>query len=392
MERSRRPDPGFQLERVVDLGRKHLDFDVVLALEATAGRPICRAVAGDRSALGIARDGRWPFPIPRLSVPLRFSDGDLYGWLSAVDNASERTRDLAPDVSFMSLLADLVIDDLDAYRERERLRDGLIELLETEQVMVAYQPIYDLTSNRCLGVEALARFSEPFSRPDVTFHAAQQLGLGVQLEELVVRRAWDVIDLLGENQFLALNLTPCALLELARRARRRMDVDLSSVVVEITEHEAIDAYAALRDELAELRSRGLRVAVDDIGAGYASLRHVLELGPDIVKVDRYLIDGISRDGARRAAVGSFVALAHGLGSMIVAEGIESEEDLRAVRELHIDAAQGYLLGRPSTDPAALRAWVGQDSSGSALGWRAASATGVSLAASVMSRLPRPRVK
>jgi EAL domain-containing protein (putative c-di-GMP-specific phosphodiesterase class I) len=192
-----------------------------------------------------------------------------------------------------------------------------------------------------------------------TFAIAEQLGLGFRLEELVVRRAWHTLTKLGKGQYLSLNLTPDSLLELARRANHRPDADLSAIVVEITEHRAIEAYAELRDELARLRKRGLRVAVDDVGSGYASLRHVLELRPDIVKVDRWLIHGLAEDCARKIAVKSFVSLAHKLESVIVAEGVERREDLRAVYELGMNAAQGYLLGKPSTDPDALAGWISE---------------------------------
>jgi EAL domain-containing protein (putative c-di-GMP-specific phosphodiesterase class I) len=107
-----------------------------------------------------------------------------------------------------------------------------------------------------------------------------------------------------------------------------------------------------------LRERGLRVAVDDAGAGYASLRHVLELRPDFIKVDRSLIHGISSDHARRVAVSGFLSLALDLGSTVVAEGVERAADLSAVRELGLHAAQGYLLGRPTTSLDGLTRWIG----------------------------------
>jgi EAL domain-containing protein (putative c-di-GMP-specific phosphodiesterase class I) len=105
----------------------------------------------------------------------------------------------------------------------------------------------------------------------------------------------------------------------------------------------------LHRELEPLRRRGLRIAVDDAGAGYSSLRHVLELRPDFIKIDRWLIDGIAHDHARRVAVGAFMSLARDLGSVVIAEGVEQAADLAAVRRLGLHAVQGYLLGRPTTD-------------------------------------------
>jgi EAL domain-containing protein (putative c-di-GMP-specific phosphodiesterase class I) len=261
----------------------------------------------------------------------------------------------------MSMLGELIIDDLDEQRRQEQFRSDIVELIETENLEVAYQPIIDLRSDRCIGIEALARFPEPFSRPDHTLASAEQVGLSLELERLVVIQAWKMLPLLGPGQFLALNLSPDALVELARRANLRDDLPLGQLVIEVTEHSVVESYAALHKELTPLRGRGLRIAVDDAGAGYSSLRHVLELRPDFIKVDRSLIHGIADDHARRVAVSAFLSLALDLGSSVVAEGVERPADLRTVRELGLHAVQGYLLGRPTTDRAALSRWIGQES-------------------------------
>jgi EAL domain-containing protein (putative c-di-GMP-specific phosphodiesterase class I) len=222
-------------------------------------------------------------------------------------------------------------------------------LVEAEHVDVAYQPILDVHGKGCIGIEALARFPAPFGPPDVTLTAAGTVGLGLEVERLAIRQAWKMIPALGPGQFLALNVSPNALIELARRANLRDDLPLAQLVVEITEHTAIQSYAALHEQLVPLREQGLRIAVDDAGAGYASLRHVLELRPDFIKVDRSLIHGLADDHARRVAVTAFLSLALDLGSTVVGEGVERPVDLTAVRELGLHAAQGYLLGKPSTD-------------------------------------------
>jgi EAL domain-containing protein (putative c-di-GMP-specific phosphodiesterase class I) len=192
----------------------------------------------------------------------------------------------------------------------------------------------------------------------LTLTAAKTVGLSLELERLAIRKAWKIIPYLGPGQFLALNVSPDALVELARRANLRDDLPLTQLVVEITEHAAVESYAALHRELAPLRQLGLRIAVDDAGAGYASLRHVLELQPDFIKVDRSLIHGIADDHARRVAVSAFLSLALDLGSTVVAEGVERPADLSAVGDLGLHAVQGYLLGRPTMDPGALSRWIG----------------------------------
>ena len=132
---------------------------------------------------------------------------------------------------------------------------------------------------------------------------------------------------------------------------------LTNLVLEITEHAAVESYSELRSSLQAVREQGLRLAIDDAGAGYASLKHVVELAPDIIKIDRSLVDGVSADRARRSVVSAFVLLALDLGATVVAEGVECRADvLQAVEDLGVDAAQGYLLARPSTSRLQLTKW------------------------------------
>jgi EAL domain-containing protein (putative c-di-GMP-specific phosphodiesterase class I) len=349
------------LDRAVEFAHRHLPFDVAYVAELRGGRQVYRAVAGDAASFNIVLDDGPALDHAAIgayaSVPVRLSDGTLYGTLCCLSRSLSPTIDERA-TQVLSMLAELIVDDLDELRRRDDLRRELTEVIEMERVDVAYQPIFDPRSDRCLGIEALARFPEPFGRPDETFAAAERVGLGLELERLVVSRAWEMIPRLGVGQFLAVNVSPATLLQLARKANRREELPLTKVVVEVTEHSAVEAYAALRDELVPLRERGLRVAVDDAGAGYASLRHVLELRPDFIKLDRWLIHGLADDWARRVAVGAFVSLARELGAKVVAEGVERPADLAVIRDLGLDAAQGYLLGRPTTDQDLVSRWFG----------------------------------
>jgi EAL domain-containing protein (putative c-di-GMP-specific phosphodiesterase class I) len=381
------------LDRVVALAHCHLTLDAVFLAELTDAGEVCRAAAGEiasfRSVLGGAGSGERTLcaqlvagalpsivldagadervtrlngireaPVGSLiGVPVRLSDGTSYGALFGLNSSSEQPLD-DRDVRFMSMLGELIVPELDEQRANERLHADLMQLVDTDTVEIAYQPIIDLREERCIGIEALSRFPEPFGAPELTFRAAKTVGLGLELERLAIRQAWKIIPSLGPGQFLALNVSPEALVELAHRANLRSDLPLTQLVVEITEHAAVESYAALHAELAPLRHRGLRIAVDDAGAGYASLRHVLELQPDFIKMDRSLIHGIADDHARRVAVGAFLALAVDLGSTVVAEGIERPADLCAVRDLGLHTAQGYLLGKPTLSAAELSGWIG----------------------------------
>jgi len=208
-------------------------------------------VIRDAAADGRAGDLPPGHPIPLgafIGVPLRLSDGERFGALCGLSRTPRPALD-DRDVRFMSMLGELIVEDLHEHRRQQKLRAALLGLIEAEDLKVAYQPIIDLQSEDCLGIEALARFPEPFAKPDWTLAAAQGFGLSMELERLVVSQAWKVLPLLGPGQFLALNLAPDALLELAAGASLRDDLPLDQVVVEVTEHSVVDCYETLHREL-----------------------------------------------------------------------------------------------------------------------------------------------
>ncbi len=297
-----------------------------------------------------------------VGIPLLLSDGSTYGVLAGISCSSE-VQSGDGDVRFLRMIGELIRPRIEAQRRLDDLRAELEKVTETERITIAYQPIFELSSGRCLGLEALARFEEPFSNPAATFAAAERTGLGIDLEELAVSKAWAAVSNLGADQFLALNVSPAGLDALAPRARARPEVDLRQIVVELTEHAIVGSYDRLRSQLQPLRARGLRLSVDDAGAGYASLHHIVELEPDIVKVDLSLVQGVAHNRARQVAVKSFVTLSEDLGATIVAEGIETPADLESLVQLGVTAGQGYLLGRPSTRPRDLHKWLSTETRG-----------------------------
>lgn len=379
------------MQRVLELARRHLDMDLAFVAEFTEGRQVYRGIDGDGASFGCAvGDGpplratycrlmvadQIPNAVPDavahpllrelpatrqaeigayVGVPLRLPDGSLYGSLCCLSHA--RASVDQRDARFLAMLGELLAADLQAERDRLGERDRFGELIEHGRLEVALQPIVDLSSGRALGVEALSRFPAGFGPPDAVFAAAHQAGLGLALERLAAVRAYEALSLLAPDQYLALNLTPGAAMALAEESRTMPDAPYHRIVLEITEHAAVQNYAALRERLAHARAQGLRLAIDDAGAGYASLHHIVELRPDVIKIDRSLIHGMSADRARRSVVKALIALARDLGAAVVAEGVERQADLVAGRKLGICAAQGYLLGRPTTDRAQLVAWV-----------------------------------
>jgi EAL domain-containing protein (putative c-di-GMP-specific phosphodiesterase class I) len=253
------------------------------------------------------------------------------------------------------MLAELVVDDLEEQRQRDRRRAEITDLILGERVTIALQPVVDLHTGRCIGVEALSRFPTAAGSPETVFAAAHDVGLGLELERMTAARALALRSRIAADQALAINLTPAVAMVLADED---LGGPLTQLVLEITEHEAVDSYASLRDRLQPLRDRGLRLAIDDAGAGYASLQHIIELQPELIKIDRSIIDGLAKDKARRSVVSGFVLLALDLNGRVVAEGVERADDLQAAADLGVDAAQGYLIARPSIDPDDHAYWAG----------------------------------
>lgn len=223
-------------------------------------------------------------------------------------------------------------------------------LLDAGGPAAALQPIADLATGRVTGAEALARFEvEPRRAPDVWFGEAQEVGLGAELEISAVRAAVRRVDELPEGAYLSVNVSPPVAL-LPDFLQAVEDVHPTRLVLEVTEHARIEDYDRLEDGLRPLRERGVRLAVDDAGAGFASLRHILRLRPDYIKLDLSLTRDVDTDPARRALAVALTTFASEIGAAVVAEGIETASELRALRDLGVGYGQGYFLARPSFDP------------------------------------------
>lgn len=216
---------------------------------------------------------------------------------------------------------------------------------------LAFQPIVDLKHGSAVGYEALSRFEPPEGFHDVAppewFEAAQRLGVGAELEARVVAMALDARDRLPPNTFLTINLSPWVVDTPPVRRILEGPRGLHRVVLEITENAAVDDYAALDAAFASLRGRGAYLAVDDAGAGYASLSHILRLRPDFVKLDRELVTGVDHDEAKLALVEMFGHFAGRVDAWLLAEGVETVAELASLTRLSVPLAQGYFLGRPA---------------------------------------------
>ena len=232
-----------------------------------------------------------------------------------------------------------------AREERLAAVDRIRRAVAGDGMRMVFQPIVDLSDRRTVGVEALARFAGPPNRsPELWFGEAAAVGLAEELEIAAMQMALRSLDRIPNGAHLALNASHRTAV-----STRLLDVlcesDPTRIVIEITEHERADDYEALRRSLERLRRRGVRVAIDDAGAGF-SLRHAITLDPHILKLDISLTRDVDSDRARRALASALVRFAEEMDVTVVAEGIQSEAELRELRELGVRYGQGYLLGEP----------------------------------------------
>lgn len=250
-----------------------------------------------------------------------------------------------------------------ARQDREAAATRVRHALAAATVQVALQPIVDLAGHGWAAAEALARFPDGRG-PDRWFEDAHLAGLGTELELLCLDEALLLLvpddgspSPLPPEVTLSVNASPSLILDPRLRASLvRLGPALSRLTLEITEHAEVTAYDDIHDALTPLRERGMRLAVDDTGAGYASFAHVLKLRPDEIKLDRSLVTGIDGDAARRAFVTAIVILALELGAVVTGEGVETAAELRALGDLGVDQAQGYHLARPTVSRATWTSW------------------------------------
>lgn len=282
-----------------------------------------------------------------ISVPLRLKDGSVYGSFCCLSRSPDRSltqRDLATVKAF----ADLAVGQIERELEAEALRRARVERIErslaARQPVIHLQPIHRLDDSAPVGAEALARFPDFEERPpSAWFDEAFEVELGVELELAAIRQALGAFPYLAPGQYLSVNVSPLTILS------GRVEPLLAAaggrpLVLEVTEHHRVDDYRALAAALDRLRPWA-RIAIDDVGAGYAGLRHIVALRPDLLKLDISLTRDIHRDPAKRALAVALASFADHIGCVIVAEGIERPEERRALQDLGILYGQGWLFSR-----------------------------------------------
>ena len=301
----------------------------------------------DPFSKGLIRDGFRTV----ANVPIRW-EGQLIGILALAskdaDGPSWMTSRLAVFEELGSYAGALFGAEAEMFSERETLRTRILSIMCGRQFHPVFQPFVELESGRVVGYEALTRFDD-LESPDLRFMQAHSVGLGNELEALCATMALDAASELPEDIWLSLNFSPAALID--GDAAEVVAAVSRQLVIEVTEHAQIKNYPAIRRALSEIDH--CQLAVDDAGAGYTSLSHILELQPDFVKLDISLVRDIDTDPARQAMIAGMCHFAAQSGTTLIAEGIETEAEAKMLRELGVPLGeggmlgQGYFFGRPA---------------------------------------------
>lgn len=374
------------IDRVLQSVRQHLGMEVAYVSEFVGNESVYRAVdapglealikPGDSRSLDDVYcrhilAGRLPELIPdtaaiplaaampitqavpigaHVSVPLALSDGSVYGMFCCLSPSANRSLN-ARDLQVMRAFADIAARQIDQDRQVRHAREAryarIARIIDNRAFDIHVQPIWDFVHDQPVGFECLSRFTdEPRRSPDKWFAEAVEVGLGVPLELAAIEAALGRAGHFPDPIYLTINASADALMAPAfERAIAGFDPD--RLVIELTEHGAVHDYEGLLAKLNGLRLRGVRLAIDDAGAGYAGLQHIVRLRPDIIKLDMALTRDVDTDPARRALASALIFYARETGCQVLAEGIETDAELQTLKLLGVAKGQGYRLGRPT---------------------------------------------
>lgn len=377
---TRRPIREIAIERVLAMGRERFGMDLAIVCELRGARAALRARDGDVGSFGgfspsaespitaVVReilDGHLPMvmssvvavDIAQLRVagvgsfvaaPVRRTDGSALGLFLLVSHFDTPNLDdaAAAEVAILAHAIEKLSDeatDPSPVAGEDEIRD----VIESDDIAMVFQPIIDLAHGWTVGWEALARFPHGADRgPDQWFADAERIDRGVQLESMAARSALANLDRIPSGTFLAVNVGPRTLasdgfVDLLE------GMPLRRIVLELTGRVTIQDPAPFNRVMDALHSQGARLAVDDAGGGFTSLSAMMELAPDIIKIDPILVRGVEDDPVKRALVAGLVAFAEEVGAITTAEGVESLQEASALRALGVGCAQGHQFGRPA---------------------------------------------
>ncbi len=284
-----------------------------------------------------------------ISVPLKLADGRVYGTFCAFSRRPNQDLD-GRDLAFLRVLADIsavyLEQHLHARASEDTVRRNLRSLIENRQISTQFQPIVCLADGCTTGYEALTRTVAHRIPPDKLFKLAALHGLTDPLVELAMESTFHSSLTLAQDAYISVNAGPDELLTGLVEKLFRQQRAPARYVLEITEHAIVNDYQEMLTCLTRLRQLGVRIAVDDAGAGYASFRHILNLKPDIIKLDISLVRNIHVDRDRQDLIAAIAEFSRRRGYALVAEGLETPQELQELIKLNVQYVQGYLLSRP----------------------------------------------
>ena len=269
--------------------------------------------------------------------------------LRAVHRAVDGRASLAVS-SLASMTEQLVERGSDrTARERRAAGDRIARAIEGVGMETVFQPIVDLFAGRVVGLEALVRFrGTPRHRsPEAWFAEADSVGLRPELELAAIELAISHLDRIPDETYLSVNLSPGTIC--SEEVPRVLGDEAHRVMLEVTEGPLADEER-VAGCLRALRDLGAKIAIDDVGAGYAGLSRIVVLAPEFIKLDRAVVAGVAADPFRRSLIQRMVSFASDVGIEVIAEGIETQADLEELRALSVPFGQGFHLGRPGPLP------------------------------------------
>lgn len=378
-----------KLSKLLALVRKHLDMDVAFISEFISGERVFKFVNNQSTNKAVTVGNSDPIedtyckkiadnqldpiipdtknhPITKvmpvteklnigayIGVPIILSCGNIYGTFCCFKSHADDSLNNR-DLSFLKVIAEMATELIEKKFKYDQLhhdaKSAIEQVIKNKSIKMYFQPIFCLATNKVAGYESLSRFfTEPYKTPDVWFNQAAQLGLSEPLEMLAIKTTLDQIDQIDQfdhAKYISINTSPAHILSGAL-AKVLQNVNCQRIVVELTEHTKILDYQAVRIALQPLRDKGIRLAIDDAGAGFASFQHILELEADIIKLDITLTQNINKERSKYLLAKALCGFAKAINCIILAEGIETKEELNALRNLGVDKVQGYLLGRPA---------------------------------------------
>jgi EAL domain-containing protein (putative c-di-GMP-specific phosphodiesterase class I) len=239
----------------------------------------------------------------------------------------------------------------------EDRNERVLEVLRERQLKPVYQPIIELDTGKVIAFEALSRFpGDPAYTPDRWFDDAWSVGLGMELELLAVRMIIEALPEIPPEVGLSINASPPTVA--AGSFMRHLGCEPHRITVELTEHLDIEDVNGLRTALAPLAGAGGKTAIDDFGAGYANIEHILGMNPDWIKLDISLTERVAEDDGAHELAGDLVTFARQMEAGVIAEGIETVEEIDALQEIGVRFGQGFHLGMPVPLDKALAACAG----------------------------------